>query len=99
MTREGSNLDHIRASIISKMLEFTREALEILSEEGGLTFRSAQSICEMLLPGINGVAVAITDTTTILGYAGVSEEQRGSYLREYTALQEYIKQAYRSARS
>ena len=26
-------------------------------------------------------------------YAGVSEEQRGSYLREYTALQEYIKQA------
>jgi len=56
------------------MLEFTSKTLEYLSEEGGLTMKSAQAICEMLLPGINGVAVAITDTTTILGYAGVSED-------------------------
>ena len=74
MPREGSNLDHIRASIISSMLRFTRDTLKYLSEEDGLTFRSAQAICDMLLPGINGVAVAITDTTTILGYAGVSED-------------------------
>jgi molybdopterin molybdotransferase len=56
------------------MLEFPSKTLEYLSEEGGLTMKSAQAICEMLLPGINGVAVAITDTTTILGYAGVSED-------------------------
>ena len=72
--REGSNIDHIRATITKKLLEFTSKTLEYLSEEGGLTFKSAQAICEMLLPGINGVAVAITDTTTILGYAGVSED-------------------------
>ena len=72
--RDGSNLEHIRASIVGKMLEFTSKALEYLSEENGLTFKSAQAICDMLLPGINGVAVAITDTTTILGYAGVSED-------------------------
>ncbi|MDO4401214.1 MAG: histidine kinase [Coriobacteriia bacterium] len=72
--REGSNIDHIRATITKKLLEFTSKTLEYLSEEGGLTFKSAQAICEMLLPGINGVAVAITDTTTILGYAGASED-------------------------
>ena len=72
--REGSNIDHIRASIVKKLLEFTSKTLEYLSEEGGLTYKSAQAICEMLLPGINGVAVAITDTTTILGYAGASED-------------------------
>lgn len=72
--RDGSNLEHIRASITKKMLEFTSEALEYLNAENGLTNKSAQAICDMLLPGINGVAVAITDTTTILGYAGVSED-------------------------
>ena len=72
--RDGSNIDHIRATITKKLLEFTSKTLEYLSEEGGLTFKSAQAICEMLLPGINGVAVAITDTTTILGYAGESED-------------------------
>ena len=72
--REGSNIDHIRATITKKLLEFTSKTLEYLSEEGGLTFKSAQAICEMLRPGINGVAVAITDTTTILGYAGASED-------------------------
>ena len=72
--RDGSNIDHIRASITREMLKFTSKTLEYLSEEGGLTFKSAQAICDMLLPGINGVAVAITDTTTILGYAGLSED-------------------------
>ena len=72
--RDGSNIDHIRATITKKMLEFTSKTLEYLNEEGGLTTRSAQGICDLLLPGINGVAVAITDTTTILGYAGVSED-------------------------
>ena len=72
--RDGSNIDHIRATITKKMLEFTSRAVEYLNEEGGLTFKSAQAICDMLLPGINGVAVAITDTTTILGYAGASED-------------------------
>ena len=72
--RDGSNIDHIRATITKKLLEFTSKTLEYLSAEGGLTFKSAQAICEMLLPGINGVAVAITDTTTILGYAGESED-------------------------
>lgn len=72
--REGSNIEHIRASIISRMLEFTRKTLVYLNEENGLTRRSAQGICDLLLPGIGGNAVAITDTTTILGYAGVSED-------------------------
>ena len=72
--RDGSNIDHIRATITKKMLEFTSKTLEYLTMEGGLTPKSAQAICEMLLPGINGVAVAITDTTTILGYAGISED-------------------------
>ncbi len=72
--RGGSNIEHIRASIISRMLEFTRKTLEYLNEENGLTFKSAQSICDLLLPGIGGNAVAITDRATILGYAGVSED-------------------------
>ena len=70
----GSNIEHIRASIISRMLEFTRKTLEYLNEENGLTFKSAQCICDLLLPGIGGNAVAITDRETILGYAGVSED-------------------------
>ena len=70
----GSNIERIRASIISSMLKFICETLRYLNEENGLTFRSAQGICDLLLPGIGGNAVAITDTTTILGYAGVSED-------------------------
>ena len=40
--RDGSNIDHIRATITRKMLEFTSKTLEILSEENGLTPKSAQ---------------------------------------------------------
>lgn len=64
--------DQIRASNSEEMLSLASETLELLSR--GLNSESAQAICELLLPATSGVAVAITDTTHILGYVGVSED-------------------------
>lgn len=44
----------------------------------GLTPESAQQICELLLPATPAMAVAITDRSLILGYAGYNAENNES---------------------
>lgn len=64
--------ERIRATNSSQMLALASETLEMMGD--GLNPDSAQRICELLLPATSGIAVAITDNTVILGYAGISEE-------------------------
>ncbi|MDD6650845.1 MAG: histidine kinase [Eggerthellales bacterium] len=64
--------NRVRAHNTDKMLTLASQMLEVVSQ--GLNFETAQKVCELLLPATSGVAVAITDTTHILGYAGVSED-------------------------
>lgn len=71
--------DRIKAKNTSRMLTLANQMLGAMEGEG-LTANSAQRICEMLLPNTRGVAVAITDRTTILGYVGVSEDGNPSGL-------------------
>ena len=60
--------DRIRANQSDAMLTLASETLAAMSE--GLNETSAQRICETLLPATRAVAVAITNTEVILGYAG-----------------------------
>jgi two-component system sensor histidine kinase LytS len=71
--------DRIKAKNTSRMLTLANQMLGAMEGEG-LTANSAQRICELLLPNTRGVAVAITDRTTILGYVGVSEDGNPSGL-------------------
>lgn len=55
--------------LASQMLDATQQ---------GLTPEAAQKICELLLPATPAIAVAITDRTVILGYAGYNAENNES---------------------
>ena len=50
------------------LLKLASQMLDCM--KGGLTAEAAQHICELLLPATPAIAVAITDTEVILGYAG-----------------------------
>lgn len=60
--------DRIRANQSEAMLNLASETLATMDE--GLNEESAQHICEILLPATRGIAVAMTDRSVILGYAG-----------------------------
>ncbi|MBQ9069222.1 MAG: histidine kinase [Eggerthellaceae bacterium] len=65
--------DRIRASQSDTMLTLASDTLEFMSENG-MSSKSAQRICERILPATSAVAVALTDTERILGYAGRDSE-------------------------
>lgn len=73
--------DSVRARQTDLMLRISNAMVDLMSE--GMTTQAAQRICEMLLPRTAAIAVAITDTTTILGYAGYREAEnpQGSVIR------------------
>ncbi len=50
----------------------------LAATQQGLTPEAAQQICELLLPATPAIAVAITDRTVILGYAGYNAENNKS---------------------
>lgn len=50
------------------LLKLASQMLDCM--KGGMTAEAAQHICELLLPATPAIAVAITDTEVILGYAG-----------------------------
>ena len=54
-----------------EVLKLAGQMLECSKQ--GLTSEAAQQICELLLPATPALAVAITDRTNILGYAGYNE--------------------------
>lgn len=60
--------DSVRARQSDAMLKLARQTLACM--KGGLDAKSAQKICELLIPATAAVAVAITDKEQILGYVG-----------------------------
>lgn len=65
------NPDSVRARQTSNMLRLSGQMVDFMAL--GMTPEVAQSICALLLPNTAAIAVAITDTTTILGYVGYME--------------------------
>ncbi len=65
--------DRVRASQSNAVLTLASDTLEAMSDEGFYESGS-QEICELMLPATSAVAVAVTDTERILGYAGRDSE-------------------------
>lgn len=63
--------DSVRARQSDAMLQLSSSTLDLMQD--GLTTQAAQDICELLLPSTAAIAVAITDTEQVLGYAGFQE--------------------------
>lgn len=70
--RTSVNPDHLRARQSDRTLRIANETLSFL--RGGLSRESAQAVCRIILPATQAVAVAITDTESILGFAGEGED-------------------------
>ncbi|MCL2889355.1 MAG: histidine kinase, partial [Eggerthellaceae bacterium] len=68
--------DSVRARQTDTMLKLASQTLACMNE--GLDMKSAQEICNLLLPATAAIAVAITDKQFILGYAGVDHESHPS---------------------
>ncbi len=64
--------DHLRALQSHLILEVANESLAYLRQ--GLTEGSAQAVCRIALEHTEASAVAITDTTRVLGFAGLGED-------------------------
>ncbi len=64
-----------------ELLKMASQTLDCTKQ--GLTTEAAQEICELLLPATPAMAVAITDRTVILGYAGynAANNQPGRAIR------------------
>ena len=65
------NPNTIRAIQTDEMLTMARKTLAYV--QSGVDRTAAQNVCELLLPKTRAVAVAITNRTDVLGYAGISE--------------------------
>lgn len=63
--------DHLQAMQSHLILEIANESLAYLRH--GLNEESAQAVCRIALMETEAAAVAITDTETILGFAGLGE--------------------------
>jgi two-component system sensor histidine kinase LytS len=70
--RFSTRPDHVRALQSDKILNVANEALTYMRQ--GLTEESAQVVCRIILGSTEVAAVAITDTESVLGFAGVGEE-------------------------
>lgn len=79
--------DYVRAGQTDSMLRLAGQTLACMQE--GLTGKSAQKICRLLLPSSAAVAVSITNTEYILGYTGVEHETnpQGSIIRTHATHQ------------
>lgn len=67
------NPDSVRARQTNNMLRLSGQMVDLMAS--GMTPEVAQSICSLLLPNTAAIAVAITNTTTILGYVGYKEAE------------------------
>ncbi len=64
--------DHVRALQSHMILEVANAAISYLRQ--GLNPESAQAVCRIVLAQTEAAAVAITDATDVLGFAGVGED-------------------------
>lgn len=63
--------DSVRALQSDAMLQLASSMIDAMGD--GLTEQAAQEVCELLIPYTSAIAVAITDTESVLGYAGYLE--------------------------
>lgn len=75
------NSDAVRARQTDSVLRLSSQILDLMSQ--GMPPHVAQSVCSLLLPNTGAIAVAITDTETILGYVGYleAENPQGARIR------------------
>ena len=73
LPQEAFAPDHMRAEQISSMLSLVSGTLAAMTTSG-FNAESAQRVCDLLLPATDAIAVAITDTKIILGYAGQDKD-------------------------
>lgn len=75
------NSDSVRARQTDSVLRLSSQILDLMSQ--GMPPQVAQSVCSLLLPNTGAIAVAITDTETILGYVGYleAENPQGAHIR------------------
>ncbi len=64
--------DHLRAMQSHQILEIAERSLAHLRR--GLDAETAQEVCRLALEESEAAAVAITDTETVLGFAGIGED-------------------------
>ena len=64
--------DHVRALQSDRMLKIANESLAYLTK--GLDEKTAGAVCRIVLRDMEAAAVAITDTDSVLAFAGVGEE-------------------------
>jgi two-component system sensor histidine kinase LytS len=73
MIRFSIDPDRLRARQSERMLKIAANTLTHMRT--GLTIESAEAVCRLLLPATSANAVAITDRTRILGFAGAEKER------------------------
>lgn len=72
LLRYAVNPDHLRARQSDRTLYLASRTLSAMRE--GLNEQSAGEVCDLLLPYTAAIAVCITDTEKILGFAGIEPE-------------------------
>ncbi|HET6495564.1 MAG TPA: histidine kinase [Thermoleophilia bacterium] len=72
VTRWITRPDRLRAQQSHRILEIADASLAHLRR--GLSEETAQRVCQIVLDRTDAAAIAITDTTAILGFAGIGEE-------------------------
>jgi len=68
--------DHLRALQSHQILEIADRSLAYLRR--GLDRETAQAVCRLALEESDAAAVAITDTETVLGFAGIGEDHHAA---------------------
>jgi sensor domain CHASE-containing protein len=68
--------DHLRALQSQAILDVAREAMDRLDE--GLSPDEAGAVCRLVLEHSTADAVVLTDTTHVLGYAGLGDDHHAS---------------------
>ena len=71
--RTAGDSDHVRADTSNQTLALASNTIVHMRQ--GLTTESAQAVCELLLPAVSSISVAITDREKVLGFAGVEKER------------------------
>jgi len=69
--------DRVRADEATRVLGIARDTLPFLRL--GLTPETAEAVARIILDGLEGVAaVGVTDTTSVIGYAGLAADHHGA---------------------
>ena len=70
--RSAGDSDRAKARQADQTLALASETTQFMRT--GLSAESAQAVCELLLPAVASISVAITDRERVLGFAGADQE-------------------------